>query len=138
MIQLHLTDDVAQGGGGKALDGCDGLVDTVGVELGIHDLEEHHGVDLHGNVIAGDHRLGRKVRDLLLQADLFGDPLNERDLDMQAGRPGVGVAAQTLHNVHHGLRHDDDVGDDDEQDDKDEREDHEQHDRHRDAPFFSG
>ena len=56
---------------------------------------------------------------------------------MQAGRPGVGVAAQTLHNVHHGLRHDDDVGDDDEQDDKDEREDHEQHDRHRDAPFFS-
>ena len=57
---------------------------------------------------------------------------------MQAGRPGVGVAAQTLHNVHHGLGYDDDVGDDDEQDDKDEREDHEQHDRHKDAPFFSG
>ena len=29
--------------------------------------------------------LGREVRDLLLQTDLFGDPLNERDLDMQAG-----------------------------------------------------
>ena len=61
MIQLHLTDDVAQGGGGKALDGCDGLVDTVGVELGIHDLEEHHGIDLHGYVIAGDHRGGKSA-----------------------------------------------------------------------------
>ena len=40
VIQLHLTDDVAQGGG-KALDGCDGLVDTVGVELGIHQQQDH-------------------------------------------------------------------------------------------------
>ena len=125
MVQFHLTDDVAQGGGGQALDGGNGLVDTVGVQLCVHDLEEHHRVDLHGHIVAGDDGLRGKVGHLLLQAHLFGNALNERDLDVQAGRPGVGVAAQTLHNVHHGLGHDDDVGDDDEQDDKDEREDHE-------------
>ena len=89
VIQLHLTNDVAQGGGGQALDGCDGLVDAVGVELGVHYLEEDHRVDLHGDIIAGDDRLGREVRHLLFQADLFGHPLNKRDLDMQAGGPGL-------------------------------------------------
>ena len=138
MVQLHFTDDVAQGGGRQALDGRDGLVDAVGVELGIHDLEEDHGVDLHGDVVTGDDRLGREVGDLLLQADLFGHPLHERDLDVQAGAPAVGVAAQPLDDVGHGLGHDDDVGDDDEKDDEDQCKDHKQHDGHRNAPFFSG
>ena len=123
MVQLHLTNDVAQGGGGQALDGRDGLVDAVGVELGVHYLEEDHRVDLHGDVIAGDDRLGREVRHLLFQADLFGHPLNKRDLDMQAGGPGLGVAAQPLHDIDHGLRHDDDVGDDHQQNHEDEGED---------------
>ena len=35
-------------------------------------------------------------------------------------RPGLGVAAQPLHDVDHRLRHDDDVGDDHQQKDDDE------------------
>ena len=33
VVQLHFTDDVAQGGGGQAFDCGNGLVDTVGVKL---------------------------------------------------------------------------------------------------------
>ena len=82
MVQLHFADDVAQGGGRQALDGGNGLVDAVGVELGIHHLKEHHGIDLHGNVIAGDDRLRGKVCHLLLQAHLFGDALDEGNLNV--------------------------------------------------------
>ena len=124
MVQLHLADDIAQGGGGQALDGRDGLVHAVGVELGIHDLKEHDGVDLHGDVIAGDDRLRGEVCDLLLQADLFGHPLHEGDLDVEAGRPCSGVAAQTLDDVDHRLRHNDDIGDNDHQNHEDQGKDH--------------
>ena len=71
---------------------------------------------------------------MLLQAYLFGDALNEGDLDVQARRPGVGVAAQPFDDVHLGLGHDDDVGDDHQQHDKDQREDHKKHD-HDGSPF---
>ena len=42
---------------------------------------------------------------------------------MQAGSPGLGVAAQPLHDIDHGLGHDDDVGDDHQQNHEDEGED---------------
>ena len=135
MVQLHLADDVAQRGGRQALDGRDGLVDAIGVELGIHHLKEDHGVDLHGDVIAGDDRLRGEVGDLLFQADLLCHPLEERNFNVQAGAPCLGIAAKTLDDVDHRLGHDDDVGDDHQQDNEDQDEDQEQHDRHRDAPF---
>ena len=47
---------------------------------------------------------------------------------MQAGRPGVGVAAQPLDDVDLGLRNDDDVGDDHQKNNKDQREDHKKQD----------
>ena len=123
MIQLHLTNDVAQGSGRKALDSGNGLIDTVGVQLCVHDLKEHHRVDLHGHVIAGDHGLRGKVCHLFLQAYLFGNALNKGDLDVQAGRPCIGVAAQPLDDIYLGLRHDDDVGNNDQHQNKNKRKD---------------
>lgn len=94
-------------------------------------------IDLHGNVIAGDDRLRGKVCHLLLQAHLFGDALDEGNLNVQACRPCVGVAAQPLNDIHLGLGHDDDIGDDHQQDDKDQREDQKKHD-HSGSPFSDG
>ena len=45
---------------------------------------------------------------------------------MQAGGPGIGVAAQPLDDVDLGLRDDDDVGDDDQRHDQNQCEDHEE------------
>ena len=66
MVQLHITDDITQGGSGQALDGENGTLHTVGIQLRIGHLVEHDGIDLHGNIILGDNRLGRKVHHLLL------------------------------------------------------------------------
>ena len=73
MVQLHLADDVPQRGGGQVLDGGDGILHPVGVELGVGNLKIHHRVNLHGDIVLGDDRLGREVDNLLLQADLLGD-----------------------------------------------------------------
>ena len=60
-----------------------GPFDAVGVESRGCDLIIDDGVDLHGDVILGDHGLRRIVEHLLLQADLLGHALNERDFDVQ-------------------------------------------------------
>ena len=72
--------------------------------------------------------LSREVAHLLFQADLFGHPLDEGDLDMQAGLPGGRVDAQPLDDKDGGLGHDDDVGHHDEDDHKDQRQDQEEQD----------
>src|SRR5699024_4401700 len=96
VVQLHLADDVAQGGGAQALQSGDGLVDAVSIQFGVHHLEKDYRVDLDGDVIAGDDGLGREVAHLLFQADLFGHPLDEGDLYMEAGLPGGRIDAQPL------------------------------------------
>ena len=73
------------------------------------------GVDLHGDVILGDDRLGSKVRHLLLQGDFFCHPLDEWDLQMQSYVPDGPERAQAFDDIGPGLLDDDDVGDDDDQ-----------------------
>ena len=128
MVQLHLADDVAQGGGAQAFQRRDGLIDAVSIQLGVHHLEKHHRVDLDGDIVAGDDGLGREVAHLLFQADFFGDPLDKGDLHMEAGFPGGRIDAQPLDDKDGGLGHDDNVGHHDEDDHKDQRQDQEEQD----------
>ena len=109
-VQLQVANDVAQGGGGEVLDGGHGVLHAVGVQLGVGDLEVDHSVDLHGDIVLGDHGLGREVHHLLLQRDVFGHPLNERDLEVQAHAPHALERAQALDDKGAGLGDDPDVG----------------------------
>ena len=115
LVQLHLADDVPQGGGGQVLNGVHGLLHAVGVQLGVRDLEVDHRVDLHGDVVLGDDRLGREVRHLLLQGHLLGDPLDERQLHVEANAPHRVEGAQPLHHIGLGLLDDVDIADDQDQ-----------------------
>ena len=126
LVQLQVADDVAQGGGGEVLNGGHGVLHAVGVQLGVGDLEVDHGVDLHGDVVLGDDGLGREVHHLLLQGDIFGHPLNERDLEVQAHAPHALEGAQALDDEGAGLGNHSDVGGQNGQDqqDQDDGDDH--------------
>ena len=65
-VQLQLTDDVTQSGCSQIFNGCHRMLDAIGVLLCIRDLEKDNGVDLHGNVILGDYRLGLEIYNLFL------------------------------------------------------------------------
>ena len=119
MVQLHIADDITQGGGGQALDGENGPLHTVGIQLGIGHLVEYDGIDLHGDIILGDNRLGCKVHHLLLQRDAFGHTVHQRHLKVQAGLPGGVVGTQALNDELGRLRNHADIGN---QQDNDEHE----------------
>ena len=85
------------------------MLDAVCVELGVGDLEIEHRINLHGDVILGDNRLGRVVHDLLLEADPFGDPFDKRHLKVDTHLPDGGEGAKTLDDIGAGLLHDKDV-----------------------------
>ena len=95
------------------------MLDAVGIELGVGYLEVNDGVYLHGDVILGDNGLGREVGDLLLEGDDLCDPLNKRDLDVDAGAPGDLVRAEAFNDIslallHHAdIPHDNDKHEDD-------------------------
>ena len=91
------------------------MLDAVGIELGIGDLEVDDGVDLHGDVILGNNRLGRIVKNLLLEADLLCHALNERDLEVNADGPDIAERAEPLDDIRPRLLDDIDVADDDDQ-----------------------
>ena len=109
-VQLHLADNITQRGGRQILNGRNGAFHTVGVQLGVRDLEEHHRVDLHGHIVLGDHRLRLKVNNLLLKRNGLGNPVNERNFYMQTGLPGGVESAQPLQNECLGLGHYTNVG----------------------------
>ena len=96
------------------------MLHTVGVELGIGDLEVDDRVNLHGDIIFGDHRLGGKVRHLLLQAHLFGNALDKRHFQMQAYIPNGAERAQPFHHVGAGLLNNDDIADNQDQEQRNE------------------
>ena len=123
-VQLHLADDVAQGGCGQVFDRRHRALDPVGVELGIGHLIKDNRINLHGNIVLGDYRLGREVDYLFLHGHLFGNPVDERHLDMQPGLPGGIIAAEALDHIDTRLRDDLDVRDHDDQ--------HKQHNRDQD------
>src|SRR5581483_3032609 len=102
LLQAHATDQVAQGRGGELLDADDVVGDLVDGRARVGDLEVDDGVDGHGQVVLGDHRLGREGHHLLAQVDAGPDPVEERGEEVQAGRGGGAVAAEPLD--HGGLR----------------------------------
>ena len=79
------------------------MLDAVGIELGIRDLEIEHRVDLHGDIILGDHGLGREVHDLFLQRHDFCYALKEGNFKMETHGPGGAVSAQTFDHIGLGL-----------------------------------
>ena len=94
------------------------MLDAVGIELGVGDLEVNDSVDLHGDIILGDNGLGRIVQHLLLQADLSCDAVNEGNLEVQTNAPNALEGAQTLDDISAGLLDNGNVADDNNQNDE--------------------
>ena len=110
MVQFHIADDVPQRGGGQTLYREDRALHAIGVQLGVGHLIKDDGVDLHGDVILGNNRLRRKVHDLLLERNLLGYAVNNRNFQVQTGLPGAVISAETLNDKHGGLRYNADIG----------------------------
>ena len=70
----------------------------------------HHRVNLHGDVILGDYRLGGIVQCLLLQIHPPGNPVDEGNLHVQAYAPHRLEGAQPLNDHGLGLLNDHNVG----------------------------
>ena len=77
--------------------------------LGIGNLEKHDRVDVHGDVVAGDDRLGREIGDLFFQRDFFDNPRDEREFEVETGVPHGAERAQLFHNVGFRLLNDVDI-----------------------------
>ena len=71
--------------------------------LNVSNIEKYYGVNLHGDIILGDHWLGVEVYHLLLQGDFFGHPVHKGDGEVDAGLPSGLISAHPLHNEHGGL-----------------------------------
>ncbi len=102
-LQVHAADDVPQGGDRELLDGLDVVRHLVGGGPGVGHLVVDDGVDVHHEVVLGDHRLGRERHDLLAEIDAVADAVDERDDDVQTGVQRPGVAAETLDDGGAGL-----------------------------------
>ncbi len=105
LVQLHRADHGAQIGHGKLGDRAREVGDAVGGRRGVHHLDEDDGVDLHADVVLGDHLLLRHRQHLLHHADAPAHRLHERGQDGEAGLEGARVAAEALHRVFEALRH---------------------------------
>ena len=111
MVELHIADDVPQRRCGKVFNRRNRALHAVGIQLRVGDLEIDDRVDLHRDVVLGDHGLRREIDDLLLERNLLRDAVDERHLEMHAGAPGRVVSAEALHDVGVCLRHNFDAGD---------------------------
>ena len=99
LVQFQLAHHVPEGGGGEVVEGVDGVDRAVGEKHGVEHAEVHDGVDLHGDVVLRDHGLGRRVEDLFLEGDFLRDSLEEGDLEVHPGFPGVLVFAEEFNDV---------------------------------------
>jgi len=118
LVQLEIADDVTQRCGGEILDCHDRILDAVGIQFGIGDLVEKDCVDLHRDIVLGDHGLGLEIGHLLLEGDDLDHPVDERNLDMDTGMPGGVVGAESFDDEIGRLRYDADVSDQDGEQDK--------------------
>ena len=66
MIEFQIANDVTQCSRAQILNCRNWAFYAVGIELRICDLEIDHCIDLHGNVILCDNRLGWKIDHLFL------------------------------------------------------------------------
>ena len=99
MIELHLADDITQGGCGQVFDGGNRALHAVGVKLCICDLEEDNGINLHRDVILCDNRLRREIRHLFLQGDDLCNALQKRNLYVQAGFPRGMIGTEPFNDI---------------------------------------
>ena len=68
-------------------------VGPVGGGGGVHHLDEDDGVDLHHDVVLGDHLLARHVEHLLHHVHLAPDAVEDGRVEVQAGARDRGEAA---------------------------------------------
>jgi hypothetical protein len=114
LLQRHAADHVAQGGGGQLLDADDVIADLVDRRLWVGHLEVDDRVDVHGQVVLGDHRLRRKGHHALTEVDPGPDLVDERQQQRQLSGHRLAVAAEALDDrglrlryERHGFRHHD-------------------------------
>ena len=99
LVQLQLADDVTQGRSRQIFDGVHGVFHTVGIELGVGDLKIEDSVDLHGDVVLGDHGLGREICHLFLQGDHSLDSIDKGELKVKSHAPNSVERAQALDDI---------------------------------------
>ena len=104
LVELHVTDDIAEGRCRKILKTRNRILYAVGIKTRIEHFHENNGVDLHGDVILRDYRLRREIQHLLLQADGLRHALQKRHLHMEAGLPRGLVASKVFNDKHIALR----------------------------------
>ena len=121
LIQLHLSDDVTQGGLGQLLYGVRQVVDFIHALERIHNLEIKQCINLHLDIILGNHILSVEVIHLFTKIDVVGIGIStpthrhdglrlvdERDNDVDTRLQGGIVATQSLDNLGLTLGNDDD------------------------------
>ena len=94
LLQRQAADHVAQRGGGDLLDAEDVVGHAVDGARRVVDLERHHGVDGHGQVVLGDHGLRREGDHPFTGVHLLAHTVDERDDERQASGQGPGVPAE--------------------------------------------
>ena len=78
---------------------------TVGELHRVGDLEEYDRVDLHGNVVLGDHCLRLEVYDLFLNGNPLCHAVDERYQKVDTGAPRLIECTQTFYDVDICLRY---------------------------------
>src|SRR5262249_3850247 len=106
VLERQRADHVSQRRYGYLLDRLQGVGDFIRRGLGVVDREVQDGVDLHDQVVRGDHRLRWEGHDLLAQIDQRLQPVDEGHQDRQPGRQGAVVAPQALDDSGTRLRDD--------------------------------
>ena len=94
------------------------MLNAIGILLCVCDLEKHNGVNLHGNVILGDNRLGLEVHNLLLDGYDTGNLIQEGYQEMGACAPFCMECTQSLNNINLGLGDNPDPADEENHDDE--------------------
>ncbi len=106
LLERHATDHVAERGDRQLLDRLDVVGDLVGRGLGVGHLVVDDRVDVHRQVVLGDHGLRRERHDLLAQVDERPEPVDERHQDRQSRVERAAEPAEPLDDAGARLRDD--------------------------------
>ncbi len=77
-FEIHAADHVAQRCHGQLFERLDEIRDLIRRGPRVRDLEVQHRVDVHNQVVLGDHRLRRERHHLLTQVNSATDPVHAR------------------------------------------------------------
>ena len=110
-IKLEFTNDVTKCSRRKIFQSIYRLFNTVSIKLWICNLKINYSINHHCNVISCNYRLWRKIKNLFLQRNLFGNAINKRHLNMKTYIPGSLISSKTFNNKSIRLRNNSDVCD---------------------------